>query len=40
MKLCMALANLLHMYALKITDEHKRKVIWIIQKNDNLILTE
>ena len=25
MKLCMALANLLHMYALKITDEHKRK---------------
>lgn len=25
MKLCMNLANLLHMYALKITDEHKRK---------------
>ena len=25
MKLCMELANLLHMYALKITDEHKRK---------------
>ncbi len=25
MKLCMTLANLLHMYALKITDEHKRK---------------
>lgn len=25
MKLCMKLANLLHMYALKITDEHKRK---------------
>lgn len=26
MKLCMALANLLHMYALKIEDEHKRKI--------------
>ncbi|MDO4649547.1 MAG: phage/plasmid primase, P4 family [Eubacteriales bacterium] len=25
MKLCMELANLLHVYALKITDEHKRK---------------
>lgn len=25
MKLCMELANLLHLYALKITDEHKRK---------------
>ena len=25
MKRCMELANLLHMYALKITDEHKRK---------------
>lgn len=25
MRLCMELANLLHMYALKITDEHKRK---------------
>lgn len=26
MKLCMTLANLLHMYALKIEDEHKRKI--------------
>ena len=26
MKLCMAIANLLHMYALKIEDEHKRKI--------------
>ena len=26
MKICMALANLLHMYALKIEDEHKRKI--------------
>ena len=40
MKLCMELANLLHMYALKITDEHKRKSYMTTPRDGNRMAAE